>query len=203
MAQRRQSQGVLQDNDSQQKFTWNVLIETVNAAPARNMLKIRSLLNPVQKEEDHEALLDSPLTPYSDANAPTLSSIFSSTTTHTNTPRPNLARQDTTMSSRPPVGSVNFPPFEGGSSTLSLSEAEKRELAKQHQRFKVTPSGKDSSSLISNNTLRIPYSSNVKTFGKKTGRDAFEGESHITPPFHFALSPLLTDQQCLATPSLF
>jgi hypothetical protein len=71
-------------------------------------------------------------------------------------------------------GPVNYPPFECSESSLILTAHQRTELANQHKRFSIYPSGKNGE-LISSYVRHIPYSSEKKSFLNKTGRDAFDG----------------------------
>ena len=62
-------------------------------------------------------------------------------------------------------GEVKFPPYDAGDNA---------ELAAEHQRLQIYPSGVAGS--IVDFRHRIPYSSDKKTFLAKTGREAFEGK---------------------------
>lgn len=64
------------------------------------------------------------------------------------------------------VGNVNFPPYEVG---------DDYELAKQHLRFQIYPTG----DICRKGIRHVPYNSDKKDFMEKTGRDAFESKSPV------------------------
>ncbi|KAK5175768.1 uncharacterized protein LTR77_000908 [Saxophila tyrrhenica] len=71
------------------------------------------------------------------------------------------------------TASVNYPAFEIHERPICLSRADQDELYRKHKLFKMKTATKDGSGCISDVTKHIPYSSDKKGFGEKTGRDGF------------------------------
>ncbi len=70
-----------------------------------------------------------------------------------------------------PKGEVNYPPYEIQDITT----------AAEYHKYEVQPVGR-----ISDYPKRIPYNSDKKTFQRKTGRDGFEGKTHLLQWIHKA-----------------
>lgn len=73
-------------------------------------------------------------------------------------------------------GTVNYPPYELTRHDIYLSPEQQRELSRYHKRFQVLPCSENEQESIADYTRHIPYSSDKKTFGGKTGRDGFNGK---------------------------
>ncbi|KAI5249003.1 hypothetical protein E4T43_01114 [Aureobasidium subglaciale] len=143
------------------------------------MIRISSLLNapPSPGILPPFSSLSPPLTP-----APT-----SQASSITSSPPPQVARSGGASSSlrqkiakdapvfnrNPARGEVNYAPFEVSDICALLSKRERQELAEQHRRFNIFPSGSDQG-LIRDFVRHIPYNSEKKAFSDKTGREAFE-----------------------------
>ena len=61
-------------------------------------------------------------------------------------------------------GAINYMPY----------ETQDEELAAEHRKFQMEPIGR-----IGDYPRHIPYSSDKKSFQKRTGRDALEGDNHV------------------------
>ena len=70
---------------------------------------------------------------------------------------------------------MNYPPYELTELASCLSYIDQQELSRQHKLFQVLPYSENEQDLIASFTRHIPYSSDKKTFGGKTGRDGFDG----------------------------
>jgi hypothetical protein len=150
------------------------------------MLKIDSLLNPSGTEHRmiREATASLPPTPaYTQVSA-------TSTPQPSNPPTPALRRQklvkDNAVFHRGvPKDPVRYLPYELGSDAACLTDAEKDELARQHQRFQIFPNGSAEQGLIRDYQRHIPYSSEKKDFYGKTNMEGFHGTSStpLHPPY--------------------
>ena len=74
-------------------------------------------------------------------------------------------------------GRVNYAPYALDEYDVSLTPDQRHELSRQHKLFLVLPVSEDEEDSIGHPTRHIPYSSDKKTFGGKTGRDGFDGKS--------------------------
>ena len=147
-------------------------------ASAGKMLKIHSLLNPSTTDRSDTESVDPPPTP-----AYTVQSSTPASTPQPGTPdtatlnkRQKVIKDDAVFTPGAVKGSVNYPPYECTEDTVCLSDADQEELARQHNRFKIFPSGRGDEPSIGDFTRYIPYSSEKKSFFSKTKREGFEGK---------------------------
>lgn len=64
-------------------------------------------------------------------------------------------------------GAINYKPY----------ETQDEKITTEHHKFQLEPTGR-----ISDYPRHIPYSSDKKSFQKRTGRDAFEGDDRLQRP---------------------
>lgn len=144
-----------------------------------NMLKIQSLLNP--SASDDSALHHSPKSPrpllstgYASQEPLARSTPRSATPSTPGSSKRFKANDYDAMLNRGDIEiSVNYPPFESLEDDFCLTVAEREELARQHKLFDIKPRGEDK---IGDHPKHIPYSSDKKSFGGKTGREGFDGK---------------------------
>ncbi|KAK3117028.1 hypothetical protein LTR53_001982 [Teratosphaeriaceae sp. CCFEE 6253] len=147
------------------------------AIATANMLKIHALLNPADQTRMRESSISHPPTP-----APTQASSTASTpvpqtpltATGAAAKRQKLVKDAAIFvrgTAKEPIG---YPPFECTEDAICLSHRASQELAEQHERYAVFPSGRGDEGLISDYQRHIPYSSEKKAFQGLTNRDAFE-----------------------------
>lgn len=144
------------------------------------MLKIQSLLNPSTQDNlyhQSKRIASPPPTPAYTVNtaSPAASPRAEPTTTPSPSKRQKLVKDAAVFVRGNVKGAVNYPPFECTEDAICLSEAQKDELATQHQCFEVFPSGHGNQGHIGDYVRHIPYSSEKKSFFGKTGREAFDG----------------------------
>lgn len=77
-------------------------------------------------------------------------------------------------------GAVNYPPYELHEYDIDIPLDQRQELSRQHKLFRVSPHSEKEDDYIADCTRHIPYSSDKKTFGGKTGRDGFNGKLRHT-----------------------
>lgn len=144
------------------------------------MLNIQALLNP---------FVSSGLEVRSNAGSasPSRSQTSTPTTTSFVTSRPTTPATTTSSKQKqidgPPArtnrdtggSGVNYPPFERVENVLDLSPTQQQELRGQHKLFQVLPYSEKEEDLIAGFTRHIPYSSDKKSFGGKTGKNGFNG----------------------------
>ncbi|EME46120.1 hypothetical protein DOTSEDRAFT_51684 [Dothistroma septosporum NZE10] len=142
------------------------------------MLKIHSLLNPSTSDDrfDCSRATSPPPTPAYTANEYSPASTPRPDTPPTPSPtkRQKLIKDAAVFQRGAVKAPINYPPFECNEDSLCLSSDQRVELAAQHRRFQVFPSGHGNEDLISDFVRHIPYSSEKKSFLNKTGRDAFD-----------------------------
>jgi len=152
-------------------------------APAIDMLKIRSLLNP--PTSDHSIMPEASVTPPPTPAYTTQGSSSATTpqpqtpTTPSTTKRQKLVKDGAVFIPGTAKEPVNYPPYECTERALCLSLADQEVLAHQHARFELYPRGCDGQGFIADFQRRIPYSSERREFHGKTNRDAFEGKSTV------------------------
>ena len=121
--------------------------------PARiAMISVASLLNPLPSPSEHERDAVTPKSSHHRSMTP--SSTSSTFAKHT------MLKTDIVHMKTEPNGEVKFKPCEIQDDTI----------AAEHQKFHVEPVGR-----ISDYPRHIPYSSDKKSFQRKTGRDSIEG----------------------------
>ncbi|KAI5367388.1 Putative transcription regulator HTH, APSES-type DNA-binding domain-containing protein [Septoria linicola] len=140
------------------------------------MLKIHSLLNPTVDYRYYEHRTDTPPpTPAYTSNSHSPADTPRPETPITPSPKRQKLIKDAAVFLRgTQQGQVNYPPFECTDDSLCLNNHQRRELADQHERFQIFPSGRNHEGLIGDYVRHIPYSSEKKSFLNKTGRDAFD-----------------------------
>jgi hypothetical protein len=154
------------------------------------MFSIQSILNPAAAPSDVQASPrpeqnKRPPTLASPSPVSTASSIARSMTPGTPTSvRGKKAGKDNVVFNRgPPTSAANYLPFELSDTAITLSAADRKELARQHTQFRVKPSEDDGEGQIRNFTRYIPYSSDKKNFFLKTGKEGFNsGFSFFSEP---------------------
>ncbi|KAK4540472.1 hypothetical protein LTR36_009218 [Oleoguttula mirabilis] len=141
------------------------------------MLKIHSLLNPSVVEHDRlrEASVSPPPTPaYTQASSATSTPRPQTPSTPSPTKRPKLVKDAAIFVPGTPKQPVNYVPYECTEDAICLSAGQQQELAREHERFEVSPNGRGDAGFIADFQRHIPYSSDKKAFFGKTNRDAFE-----------------------------
>lgn len=141
-------------------------------------LNINALLNPSESSQriaetssNSQAFIrngtPTPLSPESQATPPPSA----------RSKRQKLIKDGAVFERGPLKGPNNYPPHESMEPSIILTSKQAEELALQHRRFQIFPSGNQSADdgLISDFPRRIPYSSDKKSFLNKTGRDLFDG----------------------------
>ena len=139
-------------------------------------LNINALLNPSESSQriaetssNSQAFIrngtPTPLSPESQATPPPSA----------RSKRQKLIKDGAVFERGPLKGPNNYPPHESMEPSIILTSKQAEELALQHRRFQIFPSGNQSADdgLISDFPRRIPYSSDKKSFLNKTGRDLF------------------------------
>lgn len=148
------------------------------------MLNIQALLNPfVSNGAEVRSNMGSPSTPPTPASTPTSTSFVTSrhTTpvTTASQKQQNIGRAPAAFKPNKDGSGVNYPPFERVEDARCLSVTQQQELARQHKAFQVLSYSENEQNLISAYTRHIPYSSDKKSFGGKTGKNGFNGTSYF------------------------
>ncbi|KAM3425593.1 hypothetical protein BST61_g7540 [Cercospora zeina] len=143
--------------------------------PHAKMLTIDSLLNPTgghgyPEQYSNTTAPPTPAYTYSRAGTPRPET--------PNTPSPpkrqKLIKDAAMFIPSQAQGVINYPASECSEEVDCLAAPQRQELAKQHLKFHVYPSGRGGDGRIEDYPRRIPYSSEKKDFLIKTGRDAFD-----------------------------
>ena len=147
-----------------------------------NMLNIQALLNPFVSngsELCNNRGSDSP--PPTPASTPTSTSFVTSRSatpvTAASSKQQKIGRASAADNRN--MSGVNYPPFERVEDALCLSPTQQQELTRQHKLFQILPYSEDAQDLIAEYTRHIPYSSDKKSFGGKTGKSGFNGTSYL------------------------
>lgn len=163
---------------------------------AATMLKIHSLLNPTSESSrwhPHHAGATPPPTPAhtTHGSSPAGTPRPGTPATPSASKRQKLVKDAAVFLRGSVKGDINHPPFECNEESLDLdlNHEQRQELAEQHQRFQIFPSGRGDEGRIADYVRHIPYSSEKKNFLNKTGRDAFDGRFMLA--FHPHARPLL------------
>lgn len=147
------------------------------------MLKIDSLLNPFKAESRLPCEIPSKSVPPTPVGIQSTSTTSSPRTRSPRTPLPakrqKLIKDNAVYHRGTPKEPVNYLPFECTEVSPCLSKQDQEELARQHEIFKVSPSGRGDEGFIADYQRHIPYSSEKKSFFGKTNRDAFEGLQRV------------------------
>lgn len=163
---------------------WSVPPEKQVETSGTTMLKIHALLNPSTSDYryDRPRSASPPPTPAYTANGSTPASTPRPETPPTPSPtkRQKLIKDAAVFLRGSVKAPINYPPFECNEDSLCLNAEQRAELAQQHRRFQVFPSGHGDAGLISEFVRHIPYSSGKKNFLNKTGRDAFDGKQAVS-----------------------
>lgn len=152
-----------------------------SATSKGKMLNIQALLNPsVSNNSELRGITGSATPPPTPASTPT-STFFATSQPAapiaTSSSKHQKQAKDAAVVNRKDVrGIVNYPPFECREDAVCLSSIQQQELDRQHKLFQVFPYSENEQDLIADYTRHIPYSSERKSFGGKTGRDGFDGK---------------------------
>lgn len=152
------------------------------ASSSSKMLTIQSLLNPstsnnpgVDRSDNHSSSSSSP-TP---TGVGPSSRRLDTPTTPSSKKGKKAAKDAAVFTKASPTGRVNYLPFEPTEAPICLSEDDRRELARQHKRFRIKPSERAGEGQIQDYTRVIPYSSDKKSFFDKTGKEGFSGKFEV------------------------
>lgn len=148
------------------------------------MLNIQALLNPfVSNGPDGRGHTGSASPPPTPASTPTSTSFVTSRPTTPATTasqkQEKIGRAPAAVNSNKTGSGVNYPPFEIVENALCVSVPQQQELVRQHKLFQVLPYSENTHDLISEYIRHIPYSSDKKSFGGKTGKNGFNGTSYF------------------------
>ena len=144
-----------------------------------NMLKIQYLLNPSASDEtpiNHfPGSMQPPFTTgYTQASVVRSTPPSAAPSTPSSSKRFKADDNDAVFNHGENEDTIKYPPFESHDDAFCLSSAEREELARQHKLFDIKYRSEDK---IADHPKFIPYASEKKSFGGKTGREGFNGRS--------------------------